>query len=211
MLGKLIKRLKCPLLIAGILVCLVTIVHAAAGNIDPTEKWAWSTNVGWINFAPDNGGVKVYSDHLEGYAWAENVGWIRLGTHTNGSPHTYANTTQDDYGVNNDGTGNLSGYAWGTNVGWINFNPDGDKRVTIHPDTGSFDGYAWGENIGWISFKGAGDTYKVRTGWRADAPMAVGGYTEPWSLLSSARALLLLGALVGLVAGALRALTQRAI
>lgn len=85
--------------------------------------------------------MTVCDDHLEGYAWGENMGWIRLGTHTGGSPHTYANDAADNYGVNRDG-GNLSGYAWGTNVGRINFNP-AHSQVAIDPATGRFDGYAW--------------------------------------------------------------------
>jgi hypothetical protein len=96
----------------------------------PPSKWAWSTNAGWINFAPTvpNGafmdGVAVYPDHLEGFAWAENAGWIRLGTHTTGGAWTYANTSATDYGVNrNPTTGALSGYAWSSTVGWIKFDP----------------------------------------------------------------------------------------
>jgi hypothetical protein len=125
--------------------------QAATGDIDPVNKWAWGTNVGWINFRPEHGGVTVYPDHLEGYAWGENIGWIRLGTHTGGGTHHYDNTSNTDYGVNRDASGHLSGYAWNTNVGWINFSPT-HGGVTIDPATGSFDGYAWGENIGWIHF-----------------------------------------------------------
>ena len=142
-------------LAAGIVLGLSGVVLAATGNIDPVDKWAWGTNVGWINFRPEHGGVTVYSDHLEGYAWGENIGWIRLGSYTGGGSHTYANTSEDNYGVNRDGSGHLSGYAWSTNVGWINFNPS-HSQVTIDPATGSFDGYAWGENIGWIHFKNTG-------------------------------------------------------
>jgi hypothetical protein len=129
------------------------------GGIDPDDKWAWSTNAGWINFRPQCAGcdgVAVYSDHLEGYVWGENIGWIRLGSYDGGGAHTYDNSTAADYGVNNDGAGHLSGYAWGTNVGWIDFDPAGDEQVTIDPASGEFDGYAWGENIGWIHFRGRG-------------------------------------------------------
>ncbi len=147
-----------------VLVSLITIygvVQAASGYIGSTDKWAWGTNVGWINFAPAQGGVSVYDDHLEGYIWGENIGWVRLGTYEGGGSHTYTNDSANTYGINNDGNGNLSGYAWGTNVGWINFNPT-LGGVTIDPDTGEFDGYAWGENIGWIHFKSTGDVaYKV--------------------------------------------------
>jgi len=153
-------------LVAGVTLALIGVAQAA--NIDSTNKYAWGTNAGWINFNPsDGGGVTVYSDHLEGYVWGENVGWIRLGTTTGGSPHTYANDAANTYGVNNDGVGGLSGYAWGTNVGWINFNPTHDQ-VTIDPTTGDFDGYAWGENVGWIHFQNASPAYKVNTTWRGD-------------------------------------------
>jgi hypothetical protein len=147
-------------LIATVLLCGT----ANAGNIDTTDKYAWGSNIGWLNFNPsDGGGVTVYDDHLEGYVWAENIGWIRLGTHTAGGPHTYTNADQNTYGVNNDGSGNLSGYGWSTNAGWIRFNPS-NGGVTVDSSTGDFDGYAWGENIGWIHFSGtAGDfsVYKV--------------------------------------------------
>ena len=162
-------------LLLGLLLTLpaVGMALAAVGNIDAANKWAWGTNVGWVNFAPDNGGVTVYSDHLEGFAWAENVGWIKLGACTGGSPCTHANTTNSNYGVNNDGTGKLSGYAWSTTVGWINFDPAGAEQVTMNPATGDFSGYAWGENVGWIHFQGSSPAYKVSTAWRGAADVGI--------------------------------------
>lgn len=156
---RIIARFRYPVLAAGIGLCLLGVAQAATGSdIDPIEKYAWSTNTGWINFNPTHGGVAVYADHLEGYAWGENIGWIRMGTHTGGGSHTYANTTQGNYGVNRATDGTLSGYAWATNVGWINFDPT-HGGVTIDPITGQFNGYAWAENIGWIRLRGA--TYGV--------------------------------------------------
>ena len=153
------------LLLALLLTLLVSTVAYAAANIDGTNKWAYGTNIGWLNFAPAHGGgVTVYTNHLEGYVWAENIGWIRLNSNdtTGGDPY-YANTTASNYGVNRAGDGTLSGYAWGTNVGWINFNPT-HGGVTINTSTGDFDGYAWGENVGWIHFKNtSGTAYKVTT------------------------------------------------
>ena len=132
----------------------------ATGNIDTTDKYAWNTNSGWVNFKPANGGVTVYADHLEGYAWSENVGWIRLGTYESGGTHDYTNNSNATYGVNNN-SGTLSGYGWSTNVGWIKFNPT-NGGVTINAATGDFDGYAWGENVGWIHFQSSTPTaYKV--------------------------------------------------
>ncbi len=163
-----------PVLLLALLLLLLVFTIAYAANIDPTDKWAWGTNLGWLNFNDANGGVTIYDDHLEGYVWAENIGWIRLGTYDGGGAHIYANDAADTYGVNHDGAGNLSGYAWGTNVGWINFNPTNDG-VTINLDNGSFDGYAWGENIGWIHFKNTtGNAYNVVTTWQPGAGGGVG-------------------------------------
>jgi hypothetical protein len=127
---------------AAILILIFTSTYAE--NIDPDEddsQYAYSENVGWINFEPNvagpNVGATVSSGRLTGFIWAENIGWINL------SPASYG-------GVFNDGAGNLSGYAWGENVGWINFNPS-YGGVTIDID-GNFDGWAWGENIGWLNF-----------------------------------------------------------
>lgn len=159
-----VKRIRThsrvPIVLAVLALALFGLVQVVlGGGFDPNDKWAWSTNAGWINFDPlciGCDGVAVYSDHLEGYAWGENIGWIRMGSYDGGGAHTYANTTAGDYGVNNDGAGYLSGYAWGTNVGWINFDPAGSEQVTIDPASGEFDGYAWGENMGWVHFRGTG-------------------------------------------------------
>jgi hypothetical protein len=125
----------------------------AGGNINPANQWVWSTNAGWINLNPTNGGVTVCADHLEGYAWGENIGWIRMGTFSGCGAHTYGNTTAANYGVNRSPSGQLSGYAWSTNAGWIKFNPT-FGGVSINPATGPFRGFAWAENFGWIRFQG---------------------------------------------------------
>jgi len=139
----------------------------ASTNIDPTNKYAWAENIGWVNFAATNSGVTVYfngtSGYLSGYAWSENIGWIKLGNNTGGP---YTNSSSMDWGVNEDVTGKLSGYAWGENTGWIKFDP-AYSRVTNDMTTGQFGGYAWGENIGWIGLKGTVTPYKVRT-WTFD-------------------------------------------
>ncbi|MBN2017726.1 MAG: T9SS type A sorting domain-containing protein [Candidatus Cloacimonetes bacterium] len=159
-LQKLNKELLIFTLTILLMLLFVFPLFAQTSNIDATDKWAWGTNIGWVNFRSSNGGVTVYADHLEGYTWAENIGWIRMGTYTGGSPHTYQNDSNIDYGVNHDGAGNLSGYAWSTNAGWINFNPT-HSQVTINMTTGSFDGYAWAENIGWIHFKNTSPEYNL--------------------------------------------------
>ena len=170
--NKILKPIIYSIVVITMVLSLISGVQAATGNIDPVNKYAWGTNIGWLNFNPTHGGATVYGDHLEGYVWSETIGWIRLGTHTTGGSHSYGNTTKDNYGVNNDGSGNLSGYAWSTNAGWINFNPT-HSQVTIDMSTGVFDGYAWGENIGWIHFKNASPAYGVVANLSSGAPTMV--------------------------------------
>ena len=149
------------LLLAG-LWCAPQSAMASTGNIDTSDKYAWSENTGWHNFHPTGGGVtaaEVFETYLTGFVWAENIGYIKLGNDSGGP---YNNTNSSDWGVNHDGSGNLSGYAWSENVGWINFNPS-DSQVNIGTADGSFDGYAWAENIGWIHFKNTSPAYNVVT------------------------------------------------
>jgi hypothetical protein len=145
------------LIIMTILFVLVPL-YALAGNIDANNNFAYGENVGWINFAPsEGGGVAVTNTAVTGYAWGENIGWV--------------NHSPSDGGVLNDWLGNLSGYALGENVGWINFNPTG-SGVKIDPATGVFSGKAWGENIGWINF--APDGVPVKTSWRNETTPPTG-------------------------------------
>ncbi len=116
----------------------------AAYTIDATLRYAWSENIGWIDFKPSGGGVTVSDTALMGYAYGENIGWISLNCSNTSSCATV------DYKVSNTAAGVLSGYAWSENAGWIDFKPSG-SGVTIGED-GVFSGYAYGENIGWISF-----------------------------------------------------------
>ncbi len=149
------------LLALGLLTALPLV---SAGNIDATYKWAWSEDIGWINFGATNGDVTVYDDRIEGYAWSQLLGWINLAP---------ANA-----GVTNS-NGTLDGHAWGEHLGYIDF--DG---VTID-DSGYFQGNANGTITGDISFNcantascGSSD-FKVRTTWRpsisSSAPSGSGG------------------------------------
>ncbi len=134
-----------------------------------SNHYAYGENIGWIDFNPTGGSVKVGDNGLTGYAYGENVGWISLGDGDATHP-PYANNSSTNWGVNNDGSGNLSGYAYGENIGWIDFNPTGGG-VKINTTTGAFSGYAYGENIGWISFSGTG--YGVNTDWRAPISVVI--------------------------------------
>lgn len=154
-----------------------------AEDIDPADKFAWSEIMGWLNFNASHSGVQVYNDHLEGFAWAENAGWIKMGVYTDGGVHTYANSSNSNWGINKDGAGNLSGYAWSETAGWINF-----SGVSIDPATGAFGGYAWGENIGFIHLAATGSVaYGVRI--NLAAPASIPTLSE-WGIMIT---LLLLG------------------
>ncbi len=150
----------------------------SASNISPTDKYAWGHGSGWHNYRPTGGGVTVYPDHLEGYAWSENLGWLRLGSHEGGGTHSYPNTSNTDWGVNNDGSGNLSGYAWSHSAGWINFSPS-NGGISIDGTTGDFAGHAWSENSGWLRFKSdSAPAYKVALENAGEATVAPFDFTD---------------------------------
>jgi hypothetical protein len=132
-------------------------------HVTPQNKFAWSENVGFLNFADADittgaTGVRFQGNFLSGQIWSENIGWISVG---NGAG-PYLNTTGANSGVNyNTVTKELSGYAWSENAGWINFGggamatPPNAARVESSPGGSRLRGYAWGENIGWINLDNA--------------------------------------------------------
>ena len=136
---------------------------AADGTIDGTNRYAWSENLGWVDFGSSEGNVQVQDIGLSGYAWSESSGWISLSCGND--------STCDDvsYAVLNDGNGNLSGEAWGENIGWFLFDSD-YGQVTIDSN-GTFHGIAWRETTGWMIFNcdetdSCNDTsYFVSTTW----------------------------------------------
>lgn len=121
---------------------------ATSGTILTGHTYAWSNNVGYINFKD----TIVSDSGLSGYAWSTNNGWIKMSP-TNG-------------GVVNNGQGSLSGYAWGEGLGWINF-----SGVTIN-SSGVFTGTASGDIVGTLTFGCA--HCDVQTDWRV-TPSGGGG------------------------------------
>ncbi len=137
---------------------LISRASITNGTIDPTYKYAWGENIGWINFGCNNCNVLITDAGLTGYAWNENYGWINLAPTTSG--------------VKNNGEGNLSGYAWGENLGWINF-----SEVIIN-SSGEFSGFASGEISGQISFNCP--NCKVKTDWRSRRVRPADGMPAEW-------------------------------
>jgi hypothetical protein len=124
----------------------------SAGTILSSYKYAWSNNIGYINFE----NVIVSDSTLSGYAWSKNSGWIKF------------NPAQG--GVLND-NGDLSGYAWGEQLGWINFD-----NVSIDTSTGKFSGTATGTLIGTLTFD-CPNYCDVRTDWRPVCPTVTNAAT----------------------------------
>ena len=130
------------------------------GTISATNKWAWGSKSGWVNFGATNSNIHITDTALTGSAWNDNYGWIKLDP-TNS-------------GVKNTSAGVLSGSAWNDSLGWIDFN-----GVTIDSG-GIFVGQATGDNIGVLNF--SCDNCSVKTDWRpssartvATTPSAGGG------------------------------------
>jgi len=156
-------KIKKPIFIFALVIAVILPYGFASasetnGTIDSTYKYAWSENIGWVNFVCDNCNVSITDSAITGYAWSANYGWINLDP--SGS------------GVSNDGAGTLSGSAWGENAGWIDF-----SGITID-SSGYFNGYASGTITGQISFNcsntsscGSSD-FKVRTDWRPQSARA---------------------------------------
>lgn len=161
--------------LVGLAAGLLSTAVFSSGNIDSSDKYAWSCETGWVNFGPTNGGATVHNDYLEGYVWCENIGWIRLG---DGSGGPYNNDASDDWGVNVSSSGELSGYGWSPTSGWVNFNPT-NGGVSVDAD-GQFSGYAWCENVGWIKMSNSGEpAYQTAT-----AENTLNGASGTWGTAS---------------------------
>ncbi len=129
----------------GIIIIFISLVipvsFSCAGTILATHKYAWSNNIGYINFE----NVIVNDSNLSGFAWSEKSGWIKFNPAKGG--------------VYNDGNGHLSGFAWGEGLGWIDF-----SGVNVSTTTGKFSGSASGPLVGTINFD-CPNYCDVRTDW----------------------------------------------
>jgi hypothetical protein len=119
--------------------------------MDATNKYAWSSSVGWINFNPTNGGVDVTDTQMIGQAWSDDYGWINLQPTTS----WVTNTIVDDATLGC--IGDLSGQAWNSNLGWLDF------ENTYIDTNGYFQGTASGALFGSVTFQGT--NHSVRTTW----------------------------------------------
>jgi hypothetical protein len=170
------------LALASSLAILDSALFQAATTIDPVNKYAYGSNIGWMDWSGGDGetasGVVIGAYVCSGYIYSANVGWINLG---NGSPTNgiyYQNLSTNDFGVNQDGLGNLRGYAYRANIGWVNFESTGAPAVNMV--TGAMSGYVWSANCGWISLE---NTYAyVQTDTISPGALAPNGLPIAWLL-----------------------------
>ena len=145
---------------------------------DTSQRYAWSGNTGWVDFAAGNTSRFRFEDYfLSGFAWSPNFGWIVFGDGIPSNGVRYSNRSSSDCGVNHDGLGNLSGYAYGANIGWISFEWASAlhrDRPRVNLQTGEFSGYAYGANIGWINLEG------LRTATMGIRDSDADGISDPW-------------------------------
>ncbi len=130
-------------LVASFFIAPNGVVLASTTN-GTISGYAWSSQIGWINFGATNGNVHITDSGLTGYAWNENMGQINLNP-TNG-------------GVLNNSEGTLSGKAWLEGMGWINF-----SGVSVS-SSGVFSGTATGDNS--LSLNFSCDHCGMTTDWR---------------------------------------------
>ncbi len=125
-----------------------------ASTTDGTiSGYAWSSQIGWVNFGTTGGNAHITDSVVTGYAWNENIGWINLGA------------TQS--GVTNNAEGTLAGRAWSQGTGWINFSG------VVVSSSGVFSGSATGDNSTNINFNCT--NCNVTTDWRPASVRSSGG------------------------------------
>ena len=147
------RHLLLVLFLSAFLLGFTGVVFASTTD-GTVSGYAWSDQIGWVNFGTTNGNVRVTSSAITGYAWNENTGRIFL------------NPTES--GVANNGQGVLSGSAWAEGTGWIDF-----SGVSID-SSGVFSGTATGDNGVNIYFS-CGTKCSVTTDWRATGAASTGG------------------------------------
>lgn len=143
-------------LVVALGLCLSFPSARAASTINPTNKYAWAANAGWVDWHTDDpNGVSIGAYILSGYAYGANIGWIDLGRGDPANHIQYQNNSATDFGVNftidpnNRAHALLRGNAYGANIGWISFEATGNPYVIL--SNGQLSGYAYAANIGWIN------------------------------------------------------------
>ena len=170
------------LLIAAVLSLLVSApASRAQSTVDPANAFAWSGNVGGLNWRPTAADGALTGEYVcSGMVWAPNAGWINLGHGTPANGIRYQNTNGADSGVNLLANGSLRGLAWGANIGWVNFEATGNPRIDFA--TGILRGYAWSANAGWLTLDDGGSHFVATTLIVPGADTDADSITDAWEL-----------------------------
>lgn len=153
------------------------ILIATADSLFSISGFSWSDTVGWTEFKPRYGGVKLdmSTGQISGYAWSDNIGWIYFGPDTNiakasdapREPRYWAKmdiaTTSSVRIVSGWARAyrpiNSEGQTLGGWDGWISMSGVASNTqkslysVSVNLASNEFSGWAWGsDTIGWVSF-----------------------------------------------------------
>ena len=144
------------------LLALLAAPALQAETVQPSQRWTWAENAGWIDARPlGNGGPGLHAEDgvVSGWLWSPNVGWISAHCQNTGSCAETAYGLRLDEVAGMPGLLRLSGYLWSENTGWIVAHcattqscSEVDYGLHVDRASGLIDGYAWSENLGWISF-----------------------------------------------------------
>jgi hypothetical protein len=163
----------------GVSILVSPVNPSIATTIDGVNRYAYAANFGWLDWRGDTNNGAVIGEYVcSGYIYSANFGWINLGSGAPTNGIYYQNVSSNDFGVNQDGSGNLRGYAYGANIGWINFENTGAPKVDL--SSGNLSGYAWSANWGWISLSN-GVAY-VQTDTIQKGALDVNGLPIAWEL-----------------------------
>ena len=156
----------------GTFTTLITPAPLAVGT--PITGYAWSENIGWIDFNCSNAGtcgtanfgmaINPATSVITGMAWSENIGWVSANSSDlNGCPTAPCTATVDN-------TGAMRGWMRAIGAdnngwdGWISLSGTGYGPTL---SSGTFAGYAWGSDVvGWLQFN-ADAINPVKTTWQA--------------------------------------------
>ncbi len=140
---------------------------------DTLDAWAWSSNIGWVDFRS----ISINKDNglLSGYGWSPNIGWIKFhdlskypengakGNPARMDPNTgvfsgwiraCAGTKGGETPTNGADCRSMDPRTDGWD-GWIELADDkkSNDRVRMDLSTGKLSGFAWGgEVVGWLQF-----------------------------------------------------------
>lgn len=158
----------------GIALALIVVVgvmwaiQVRAGNnpTAPVNGYAWSSNIGWIQFSgTTKGGTSfgvredIITGDLFGYAWSSNIGWIHFnGTQvaSNGVLSGYAQACSAYLDKNKcSGALDPNSGGWDGRIHLSGTALDGSYYGVVQKTDCTWSGYAWGSyGIGAIHTKG---------------------------------------------------------